>query len=248
MRALPGIQSADAGSGLPLIGWGSGRGIDVEGQPEAPPGLRPEAGYNVVGPGYFRTLRIPLVAGRSFSEQDRQGALLVLIVNREFARQFFPDENAIGKHVRAEGRTGPWREIIGIVGNVRQLGPDHPESPAMYIPYVQEPASDMDVVLRAAGDPLNSVAAVKAAVRAVDANLPVYDVATMDQRLSESIAPQRFNALLVGMFALLALGLGAVGFTVCWPIRWRGALMKSGSAWHWVLAVRRCWRWSWERE
>ena len=81
----------------------------------------------------------------------------------------------------------------------------------MYIPYVQEPASDMDVVLRTIGDPLNSVAAVKAAVRAVDPNQPVYDIATMDERLSESIAPQRFNALLVGMFALLALGLGAIG-------------------------------------
>jgi putative ABC transport system permease protein len=210
-RALPSIQSADASSGLPPTGWGSGRAIDVEGQPEAPPGLRPSAPCDVVSPGYFRTLRIPLVAGRLFSEQDRPGTLPVLIVNREFARRFPPDEKAIGKHVRADGRTGPWREIIGIVGNVRQLGPDHPESPAMYIAYVQQPAANMDVVLRTAGDPLNSVAAVKAAVRAVDPNLPVYDVATMDQRLSESVAPQRFNALLVGMFALLALGLGAIG-------------------------------------
>jgi putative ABC transport system permease protein len=211
MRALPAIQSADAGSGLPLLGWGSLRGTDVEGQPEAPPGLRPDVPCDAVGPGYFRTLRIPLLAGRVFSEQDRQGAPQVAIVNQAFARQFFPDQNVLGKHIRAGARTGPWREIIGIMGNVRQLGADHPELPETYVPYLQEPASDMDVVLRAAGDPLNSVADVKAAVRAVDANQPVYDVATMDQRLSESIAPQRFNALLVGMFALLALGLGAIG-------------------------------------
>jgi putative ABC transport system permease protein len=211
MRALPAIQFADAGSGLPPIGWGTLRGTDVEGQPEALPGLRPDVPCDVVSPGYFRTLRIPLVAGRAFSEQDRQSALQVAIVNQAFGRQFLSDGNVIGKHVRAGARTGPWREIIGIVGNVRQLGPDHPESPAIYVPYLQEPASDMHVVLRAVGDPLNSVADVKAAVRAVDANQPVYDVATMDQRLSESIAPQRFNALLVGMFALLALGLGAIG-------------------------------------
>jgi len=211
VKALPAIQSADAGSGLPLLGWGSLRGTDVEGQPEAPPGLRPDVPCDAVGPGYFRTLRIPLLAGRAFSEQDRQGAPQVAIVNQAFARQFFPDQNVLGKHVRAGLRTGPWREIIGIVGNVKQLGLDHPESPAIYLPYLQEPDSSMDALVRAAGDPLNSVADVKAAVRAVDANQPVYDVATMDQRLSESIAPQRFNALLVGMFALLALGLGAIG-------------------------------------
>jgi putative ABC transport system permease protein len=211
VKALPAIQSADAGSGLPLLGWGSLRGTDVEGQPEAPPGLRPDVPCDAVGPSYFGTLRIPLLAGRAFSEKDRQGAPQVAIVNQAFARQFFPDQNVLGKHVRAGLRTGPWREIIGIVGNVKQLGLDHPESPAIYLPYLQEPDSSMDALVRAAGDPLNSVADVKAAVRAVDANQPVYDVATMDQRLSESIAPQRFNALLVGMFALLALGLGAIG-------------------------------------
>ena len=211
IRALPAVQFADAGSGLPLIGWGSLRGTDVEGQPEALPGLRPDVPCDAVSPGYFKTLRIPLVAGRAFSDLDRQGAPLVAMVNRAFVHQFFPDGNPLGKHVGAGARAGPWREIIGIVGNVRQLGPDHAESPEIYIPYLQEPTSDMDVVLRAAADPLTSVAAVKAAVRAVDANLPVYDVATMDQRLSESIAPQRFNALLVGVFALLALSLGAIG-------------------------------------
>ncbi|MGO8792322.1 MAG: ADOP family duplicated permease [Terriglobia bacterium] len=211
VRALPAIQSADAGSGLPLIGWGSLRGTDVEGQPAALPGLRPDIACDVVSPGYFQTLRIPMVAGRAFTARDRQGVSPVAVVNRAFVHQFFPDVNPLGKHLGSGARGGPWREIVGIVGNVRQLGPDHAESPEIYIPYEQEPSADMNVVLRAANDPLNSVAAVKAAVRSVDANLPVYDVATMDQRLSESVAPQRFNALLVGMFAVLALGLAAVG-------------------------------------
>ena len=211
IRALPAVHSADAGSGLPVIGWWRLGGTDVEGQPEAPAGLRPDVPNDVVGTSYFRTLRIPLVAGRTFNEQDRQGAPQVAIVNQAFARQFLPGQDVIGKHVKSGARTGPWREIVGIVGDVKQLGLDHPESPEIYIPYLQDPAPAMDVALRVAGDPLNSVGAVKAAIRAVDAHQPVYDVATMDERLSESIAPQRFNALLVGMFALLALGLGAIG-------------------------------------
>ncbi len=211
LKALPGVQSADAGSGLPIMGWGSLRGTNVEGKPKMPVGLRPDVPCDVVTPEYFRTLHIALVAGREFGNQDRQGAPQVAIVNQTFVRQFFPDENPLGKHVRAGAQTGPWREIVGVVANVTQLGPDHPESPEVYIPYLQEPASDLSLVLRASGNALASPAAVRAAVREVDANQPVYDVATMEQRLWDSIAPQRFNALLVGVFAVAALGLGAVG-------------------------------------
>jgi putative ABC transport system permease protein len=211
LRALPGIQSADAGSGLPIIGWGSLRGTDVEGKPQMPLGLRPDVPCDSVSSQYFRTLHIPLIAGREFSDQDHQGAPEVAIVNQAFVHQFFPDADPLGKHVRAGAQTRPWREIAGVVGNVRQLGPDHAESPEIYIPYSQEPASSMSLVLRAAGNPLASLGAVRAAVREVDANQPVYDVATMEQRLWESIAPQRFNSLLVGVFAVVALGLGAVG-------------------------------------
>jgi putative ABC transport system permease protein len=211
LKGLPGIQCADAGSGLPLLGsWRIG-GTDVEGTPEALPGLRPDIPNDVVGPDYFRTLGIPVVAGRAFTHQDRQGALPVAIVNQAFARQFFSHQNVIGKHVKSGARTDLWREIIGVVGNVRQLGPDHLESPEVYILYLQDPSSALYVVLRSSGDPLSSITAVKSAVRAEDANLPLYDIATMDERLSESTAPQRFNALLVGIFAFLALSLAAVG-------------------------------------
>jgi len=211
VRALPGVRSAGASSGLPTLGWGSLRGTDIEGQPEMAPGLRPDVPCEVVSADYFQTLGIPLMIGRRFNQQDRPTTLQVVIVNQAFVREFFSGQNPVGKHVRSGARTAPWREIIGIVGSVRQLGPAHDESPAVYIPYQQEPAGEVNLVLRTAREPLALVAPVKATVHAMDPAQPVYDIATMDQRLSESMAPQRFNALLVGAFALAALTLAGVG-------------------------------------
>jgi len=208
---LPGVRSAAAGSGLPTLGWGSLRGTDIEGQPEMPPGLRPDIPCDTVSTEYFQTLGIPLMAGRGFNQQDRASAAPAAIVNQAFAREFFSRQNPIGKHVGRRSPPGVWREIIGVVGNVRQLGPSQEESPEIYIPYQQEPNEDVNLVLRTATRPLALVAPVKAAVQALDPAQPVYDIATMDQRLSESMAPQRFNALLLGVFALAALGLAGVG-------------------------------------
>jgi putative ABC transport system permease protein len=176
-----------------------------------PLGLRPDVPCDVVSADYFRTLGIPLVSGRESDDRDRPDAIQVAIVNQAFVREFFPGQNPLGKHVRSGAQTGAWREIVGVVGNVRQLGPSQPESPGIYIPFQQEPTGDADFALRTIRSPLGLVAAVRAAVQAIDPAQPVYDVATMDQRLSESTAPQRFSALLVGAFALLALGLAAVG-------------------------------------
>jgi putative ABC transport system permease protein len=211
LRALPGVRSAAAGSGLPTLGWWSLAGTDIEGQPQMAPGLRPDIPHDVVTTDYFQTLGIPLLAGRTFNELDRPGTVPVAIVNQAFVRQYFPGQNPIGKHVGRRTSPGVWGEIIGVVGNVRQLGPSQAASPEVYTAYQQEPEGDVNLAVRTDRDPLALVAPVKAAVQAVDPDQPVYDIATMDQRLSESIAPQRFNALLVGMFALLALGLGAIG-------------------------------------
>ena len=211
VRALPGVRSAGASSGLPTLGWGSLWGTDIEGQPEMPLGLRPDVPCDVVSADYFQTLGIPLMAGRGFNQQDRPTTVQVVIVNQAFARKYFSGQNPISKHVRSGARTAPWREIIGVVGNVRQLGPAQEESPGVYIPYQQEPTGEMNLVLRTASEPLALVAPVKAAVQAVDPAQPVYDIATMDERLLESMSPQRFNALLLGAFALAALTLAGVG-------------------------------------
>jgi putative ABC transport system permease protein len=209
--ALPGVRAAGAGSGLPTLGWWSLNGTDIEGQPEMPPGLRPDIPHDVVSATYFQALGMPLLAGRSFSEQDRPTTVQVAVVNPAFVHQYFPGQNPIGKHVRNGGRSGPWREIVGVVGDVRQLGPSQDESPEIYTPYQQDPTGEMNLVLRTTADPLALVAPVKAAVQTMDPAQPVYDVATMDQRLAESLSPQRFNALLVGAFALAALALAGVG-------------------------------------
>jgi putative ABC transport system permease protein len=211
LKALPGVRSAAAGSGLPTLGWWSLAGTDIEGQPQMPAGLRPDIPHDVVSTDYFQTLGIPLLAGRGFSELDRPNTVSVAIVNGAFVRQYLPGQNPIGKHVGRRTPPGVWGEIIGVVGNVRQLGPSQNASPEVYTAYQQEPEGDVNLALRTDVDPLAMVAPVKAAVQAVDPAQPVYDVATMDQRLSESMAPQRFNALLVGVFALAALGLGGVG-------------------------------------
>jgi putative ABC transport system permease protein len=211
LRALPGVRSAAAGSGLPTLGWWSLMGTDIEGQPQMPPGLRPDIPLDVVSADYFQTLGIPLLAGRWFNELDRPNTAPVAIVNQAFVRQYFPGENPIGKHVGRRTSPGVWGEIVGVVGDVRQLGPSQAASPEVYSAYSQQPEGDVNLALRAGRDPLALVAPVKAAVQAVDPAQPVYDVATMDQRLSESMAPQRFNALLVGVFALAALGLAGVG-------------------------------------
>jgi putative ABC transport system permease protein len=176
-----------------------------------PPGLRPDIPHDVVSATYFQALGMPLLAGRSFSEQDRPTTVQVAVVNPAFVHQYFPGQNPIGKHVRNGGRSGPWREIVGVVGDVRQLGPSQDESPEIYTPYQQDPTGEMNLVLRTTADPLALVAPVKAAVQTMDPAQPVYDVATMDQRLAESLSPQRFNALLVGAFALAALALAGVG-------------------------------------
>lgn len=209
-RTLPGIESAAMGSGIPISGWAYLLGTVVEGEPVPPRGLRPDIPHDIVTPCYFRALDIPLMAGRSFNEHDKESSPPVAVVNQAFVQQFFPGQNTIGKRVSIGSA---WREIVGVVGNVRQQGPERASSPEVYSPYLQDsdPVTRMVLVIRTREDPRALAAEARKAVAAAGADLMIYDVATMQQRLSDSIAPQRFNMLLIGIFAALALILAAVG-------------------------------------
>jgi putative ABC transport system permease protein len=199
--AIPSVESAAVAIGLPLIGGHMFAGVSIEGYTAE---QWPVVTMAPVSPGYFRTLAIPIVAGRLFDDSPARVAL----VNRAFAASYFPGRDAIGHRVAFPD--GP-REIIGIVGDVRQQGLRAEESPTMYIPSQQLPAPSMTLLVRSAMPPADLAAAVARAVREVDPDQPVFDVATMDQRLSGVLSGDRANMLLAAVFAAVALLLAAVG-------------------------------------
>lgn len=210
VRTLPGVASVAAGGGLPMMGYGGLAGLVLGGQPEPPPGMAPDTPYTVVSPGYFRTLGIALVAGREFSDSDREGAPEVAIVNQALARRYFPNQNPLGKTIKIRG--GPWRTIVGVIHDVKQDSLDQNAAPQLFAPFLQSPDSEMDLAIRAAvSRPLGLASAIRRQVQSIDKDQPIYDVATVETRLSDWLAPHEFNAFLIGLFAALALALAAVG-------------------------------------
>jgi ABC-type antimicrobial peptide transport system permease subunit len=207
VKMLPGVQSVGLTSQLPLTGFTLMGMLRVEGQ--APPefGKDPPTPIGVVSSSYFQTLGVRLLEGRHFNEQDNEAAAKVALVNQGFARRYFPNESAIGKRIQF----GSSLQIVGVVGDVRHLGSDRELLPEVYLPLLQHPLPFMTLALRTNPDPLGLTAAVHNQVLSVDKDQPVYDVQTMEQRLADSMAPRRFNMLLLGIFAGVALVLAAVG-------------------------------------
>jgi putative ABC transport system permease protein len=214
IERLPGVRSAAMVSKSPLSSDPSTT-FEVEGQPTAPDeSRRPSAGVRVSTPGYFRTLGIPFVSGRDFSERDEEKSAPVIVINETLAAHYFPNQNPIGKHIRpgisAEGDS-PWREIVGVVGSVRHRGPGREPRPEFFLPHTQMPFITLTTVVRGAGDPLAIVGAVRNEVRALDSELPLDSVKTLDQYLTESVAQPRFNTLLLALFAGVSMILTAIG-------------------------------------
>jgi putative ABC transport system permease protein len=209
IAALPGVESAAAIANLPLGGNGWSNSFAIEGRPPLPPGEFIAADNNRITPDYFRTMEIPLIKGRFFSERDGANSPAVIIVSETFARRFFHDEDPMGKRVIVHDG-GPPREIVGIVGNVKHEGLDTDIRPMMYVPYAQNPNDTLNLVVRA-GDPKLQVAAVRSAVWEVDKDLPVANIRTMKELLAESVARSKFSMLLLTIFAGAALLLAVVG-------------------------------------
>ncbi|MGH7529914.1 MAG: ABC transporter permease [Gemmatimonadales bacterium] len=211
VRQLPGVVSAGAVTTLPF----SAVGIDHD-MPVAvmnrlpPPGQESQADFRIASEHYFATMRIALVAGREFTARDRDDAPPVVIVNQAFVDRYFPGENPLDQRVRW-GTSGPFAEVIGVVGPTRHRGLDAEPRPEIYVPYQQFNYGSMTLAIRAAGDPLVLAEPVKQAVYAIDAAQPISDIATMAELVRGSAAERRFNTIVLGAFAMLALGLAAIG-------------------------------------
>ncbi len=193
---------------LPLtgaVGWG---GINVEGY-TPPPGQELQVDLRTASTDYFRTMKIPLRRGRFFSEQDTADTPQVVIIEEKFAERFWPHGDPVGKHLWFNPKK-PFT-IVGVVGVVKQYGLDTDGKIAVYFAEQQNPDNGMFVVARTAGDPAQLSAAAVREIHAVDPDVPVYGVRTMEDRLHDSLARQRFASTMLGAFAAFALLLAGVG-------------------------------------
>jgi predicted permease len=210
-RSIPGVEMAAVGSGLPLIGTRGLAGTSFDGRPQPPAGGRPVIPVAGVSVDYFRVLGVPILRGRDFMDSDENGPR-VAIVNQSFVDEYFPGENALGKRIEVGSRQGLWTEIVGIARNVKQQGRRSPDRFMIYQPLSQRPESEALLILKTSRVPTERlVGAASSAIHAIDPNLPVYDVATMDERLGVALSAQRANMTLMIVLAALALLLASVG-------------------------------------
>jgi len=216
LESTPGVTAAGVSTRLPLTGGPGADPFSIEGRPYSASGpVRQVVHSQVVSPGYFRAMGIRLVAGRLLTDRDAPGAEPVVIINETMARGFWPDpkDPPLGKRiVLGAPRPGSvWLTIAGIAGDVRVAGLDRAPLPQMYVPLPQSPARSVALVLRASGDNAALAGLARAAVASLDPEQPVYDVRTMEQRRAATLAPSRFQTLLLGTFAVLALLLASAG-------------------------------------
>ncbi len=209
VRNLPGVKSVGGIYPLPLSDSNVMEAVLVQGGPNLPYADRPTIGVRSVTPGYFETMRIPILKGRAITEQDRDNTPRVIVVNQALASSFWPNQDAIGKRLSFE-EDPSWCEIVGVVGNVKHKSLETEAQPEAYFPYQQSPAI-LNLVVQTASDPASMIPAIRSEILSVDKEQPVSDIMTMDQRMAKSVESRRFVMLLLGAFSVLALGLAAVG-------------------------------------
>jgi predicted permease len=231
LRALPGVEASAAASGLPLGNNGWQTSFWIDGRPRPPREQTPLMEACLVTPDYFRAMNIPLKSGRYFDDHDdrsllvgkdlskleevekEMAALNTIIIDEEFARRHWPNEDPVGKRVAMGKEESPrFLTVVGVVGRVKMEGLSQDSNRVQgYFPFAQIPSSDMTVVLKAAGDPNQLIAGVRQQIKALDADQPIYSVRTMDDIRAESVAPERLNLTLLSLFAGIALVLAIVG-------------------------------------
>jgi putative ABC transport system permease protein len=213
VSVLPGVQSAAAAWWIPLSGSDIDLTFDVQERP-LPEGQQAVAEVNVVTPEYFRTLRTPIALGRAFTERDDKNAPPIVIVSESFAKRYFPGENPIGKRITPNGSVEgkpPVREIVGVVADMHLISLKVAPRPQIYIPQQQFGIHSMSIFVRTAIDPQSFTSTLRRTVAEIDKDVPIYRTRTLTDYMSQSIAQPRLNAMLVGLFALIALLLAAAG-------------------------------------
>jgi len=215
LRSIPGVQTASAVMPLPLSGDRFGISFEIEGRPVAKKD-QPSADVFIVEPNYFQTMGIPIIKGRDFEERDEHKSTQVIIVTEAFARQFFPGEDPVGKRIKPGISTwdedkSTMREIIGVVADIRSRALNTEPKPTYYLPQSQVPFTQLIGVVKSSNDARSLTGSVTREVRALDAELPVFSVKSMDEYISSSIAAPRFNTTLLSIFAAVALVLTIIG-------------------------------------
>ena len=213
VRGLPGVESVGGVSVLPLTGgisWGS---VTIEGYDPAAGQNMIQADQRIATTGYFEAMKVPLIKGRFFSDQDTAQSMPVVIVDENMSRTYWPNGDAVGKRLKRGGAASkaPWMTVVGVVASVKQYALDSDSRVALYAPHRQAPTTTLSIVVRTTTDPVSLAGAVTAAARGIDPNVPIYDVKTMDQWFSESLARRRFAMLALSIFAGVAGLLAAVG-------------------------------------
>jgi predicted permease len=212
-RNVPGVETATITDSLPPDEQGDADTFGIEGQTLAPGELNPIVSDVTASPGFFEVLGIPLVKGRFFTNYDKQDSTPVAIVSEGFARRFFPQQEAIGKRIRqsGEGFGNPWMEIVGVVGNVKYLGLKIDTDPAYYLPFAQSYGQRMFLAVRSRGDAARLAGDLRREIQAIDPGATLAQIGTLEQARTLSLSQPRFDAMLLALFAGIALLLAAVG-------------------------------------
>jgi len=209
LGSTEGVLSAATVTAPPLRGPSGSRYFEIENAPPTAPGEGRNATFNLVSPGYFETMGIPLLRGRDFTDADDGEGTAVAIVSEAMARRFWPDGELLGERIRVGEE--PWRTVVGVVGSVRQTALDEAPEPEMYWPQLQSPYPLATLVARTAREPLSVLPAIRGAVASIDRDLPLGLIATGDDLVAATLASRRLPLALPSLFAATALGLATVG-------------------------------------
>jgi len=212
IKAMPGVEAAAITYSLPMstvaFAW---EPITIEGYVPRTEHEAIISNTRIVSPDYFRTMGIPLIEGRYFTEHDTKGEPETVIVDEALAQRFWPNESPIGKRLRRGDDSGAWRTVVGVIRTAKQYSSEKEPPIAAYFPFEQYAARSMYLVARTVPDPAGMVTAIVREIQGVDPEMPVFDVSSMEQRLSDSLARRRFSMLLLGVFAVIALLLAVTG-------------------------------------